>query len=365
MSSSSSPMAVPPLKDSPPFPWRLIGGAAEKKRRLRGTPGPDAEVVALSPPALLEWNRSYVCDACGRAFRRRRHHKHLRRYVLQRWGAGDAPARKRVFVCPEPGCEYHAPARALSDLPTLQNHFRRKHGRHGLWACGRGSSRPAVCADCKAHLTARDDVLRGSGSLPPPPSGQLLHIAAAPSGGGDLAPNSAMASPAAAASVAAALGPSLSPPDRPGDDHGLEMQLMPPGGSGGGGTTRRATPQSSPAALLPRLDLSLGLGGGAREIDDAAAAAAAARMMVEEAREQLVLARAEKAAAAEALEQARRRAEMAGLELASAQRLRQRAQEELGRAHAVATRQLVNARLLQLACYTAADAVSSTPWLPR
>ncbi|CAO2044739.1 unnamed protein product [Urochloa humidicola] len=341
MSSSSAP----PPEDSPPFPSRLIGGAAEKKRRLRGTPGPGAEVVALSPPALLEWNRCYVCDACGRAFRRRRHHKHLRRYVLRRWDAGDAPARKRVFVCPEPGCEYHAPARALSDLPTLQNHFRRKHGRHGLWACGRGSSRPAVCADCKVHLAARDDVLRGGANVPPAPPGQLRDIAAGPSGG----------------DLAAATGPSLSPPPGLLGD-GLELQIMPPGVSGAAVGTCTATAHPPAAAIIPGLDLSLGLGGGAREIDDAAAA----RMMVEEAREQLVLARAEKAAAAEALEQVRRRAELAGFELASAQRMRQRAQEELARAHAAATRQLVNARLMQLTCYPAADGASSTPaGLPR
>jgi hypothetical protein len=73
---------------------------------------------------------------------------------------------------------------------------------------------------------------------------------------------------------------------------------------------------------------------------------------------------AEKAAAEEARAQAQRRAELAGLELASAQRMRQQAQVELRRAHTAATRQMVNARLLQVTRYMAA-AGSSTTGLPR
>ncbi|CAL5023677.1 unnamed protein product [Urochloa decumbens] len=367
MSSSSAPTAVSPPEESS---LQLDGGDATKKRRLRGTPGRDAEVVALSPPALLGWNRCYVCEACGRGFQRRRHHKHLRRYVVppppgklrRQREAGDAPpapARKRVFVCPEPGCQYHAPARALADIPTLQNHFRRNHGRHGLWACGRGSSGPAVCADCKAHLKTSSCGGGGGGAPLPPPENspaagrQLpeIAVAAGPSGG-DLAASSAMACPTAAV---AAAEPS---------PNNLELQLTPPGDSGAA-ATRRATPPHPPvASVIPRLDLSLGLGGSARDIDDAAAA----RLMLEEAREQLVLARAEKAAAEVARKEAERRAELAGLELASAQRMRQRAREELARAHAAATRQMVNARLIQLTCCTctAAAAASSTPpELPR
>ncbi|CAL4971082.1 unnamed protein product [Urochloa decumbens] len=370
MSSSSAPTAVSPPEESS---LQLDGGAATKNRRLRGTPGThpriqnymprscgDAEVVALSPPALLGWNRCYVCEACGWGFQRRRHHKHLRRYVVppppgklrRRRDAGDAPpARKRVFVCPEPGCQYHAPARALSDLPTLQNHFRRNHGRHGLWACGRGSSGPAVCADCKAHLTT-------SGG----PPGQLHEVATGPSSGG-LAASSAMVSPASIAAAAPKVDAHSppAPPVRPGGDHNLDLQLMPPGESGAAATCI-ATPHAPAAAVIPRLDLALGLGGAHDE------AAAAARLMLEEAREHLVVASAEKAAAEEARAEAARRAELAGLELASAQRMRQRAREELARAHAAATRQLVNARMIQLTCCTctAAAAASSTPpELPR
>lgn len=99
-----------------------------------------------------------------------------------------------------------------------------------------------------------------------------------------------------------------------------------------------------------RLQLSIGVGGGAA--DDGQAASAAARLK-EEAREQLRLAMAERAAAEDARAQARRQAELAEHELASARRMRQQAQAELGRAHALrdhAVRQ-VDATLLQVTCY--------------
>nr|TKW37724.1 hypothetical protein SEVIR_1G066600v2 [Setaria viridis] len=368
MASSCAPTAVPPPEEAPRQPSLQIDGAATKKRRLRGTPGQDAEVVALSPPALLAgWNRWHGCEACGRGFRRPSNNL-LGREAGQAQAAAPAKSRRRrVFVCPEPDCPYHAPSRALADLPTLQKHFRRKHGRHGLWACGRGP----VCADCnKAHLKTcgartqlegyveRQDT--GGASWPPPAAsgggvvlglatttstsqqqGQLHEIAASPSSDG-LVVSSAMASPTAAAaatSVIAGLGASLAPPTppaRPGALN-LELQLMPPVGSCAA-VTRRAPPDR-PFSATPRLDLSLGL-GGALERD---AASAAVRLMVEEAREQLLLAMAEKAAAEEARAQAQRRAELAGLELASAQRMRQQAQVELRRAHTAATRQLAAA----------------------
>nr|XP_034591495.1 zinc finger protein SHOOT GRAVITROPISM 5-like [Setaria viridis] len=325
MASSCAPTAVPPPEEAPRQPSLQIDGAATKKRRLRGTPGQDAEVVALSPPALLAgWNRWHGCEACGRGFRRPSNNL-LGREAGQAQAAAPAKSRRRrVFVCPEPDCPYHAPSRALADLPTLQKHFRRKHGRHGLWACGRGP----VCADCnKAHLKTcgartqlegyveRQDT--GGASWPPPAAsgggvvlglatttstsqqqGQLHEIAASPSSDG-LVVSSAMASPTAAAaatSVIAGLGASLAPPTppaRPGALN-LELQLMPPVGSCAA-VTRRAPPDR-PFSATPRLDLSLGL-GGALERD---AASAAVRLMVEEAREQLLLAMAEKAAAEEA-----------------------------------------------------------------
>jgi hypothetical protein len=349
-------------------------------------------VVALSPPALLGWNRWHVCDACGRGFRRPSSKLLLQLEAGQAQAAAPArrarSRRRRVFVCPEPGCPYHAPARALADLPTLQKHFRRKHGRHGLWACGHGARTVvAVCADCKkahpktcgartqlqGHVQRQDDT--GGAIRPPPPAtdsgggvvlglaattttsqqqGQLHEIAASPSSDDLVVVSSATtASPSIAAAGAsiAALGASLSlatPPARPGT-HNLDLQPVPPRGS-------HAPPHPS-AAIIPGLDLSLGL-GFAR--DDAAAA----RLMVEAAREQLLLAMAEKAAAEEARAQAQRRAELAGLELASAQRMRQQAQVELRRAHTAATRQMVNARLLQVTRYVAA-AGSSTTGLPR
>ncbi|RCV05245.1 hypothetical protein SETIT_1G067600v2 [Setaria italica] len=383
MASSCAPTAVLPPEEAPRQQSLQMDGAATKKRRMRGTPGiiprhdqmcPDAEVVALSPPALLAgWNRWHGCEACGRGFRRPSNNL-LGREAGQAQAAAPAKSRRRrVFVCPEPDCPYHAPSRALADLPTLQKHFRRKHGRHGLWECGRGP----VCADCnKAHLKTcgartqlegyveRQDT--GGASWPPPATspppaasgggvvlglatttstsqqqGQLHEIAASPSSD-DLVVSSAMASPTAAAaatSVIAGLGASLAPPTppaRPGALN-LELQLLPPVGSCAA-VTRRAPPDR-PSSATPWLDLSLGL-GGALERDTASAAV---RLMVEEAREQLLMAMAEKAAAEEARAQAQRRAELAGLELASAQRMRQQAQVELRRAHTAATRQLAAA----------------------
>lgn len=327
-------------------------------------------MVALSPPALLGWNRWHVCEACGRGFRRPSSKLLLQLEAGQAQAAAPArrarSRRRRVFVCPEPGCPYHAPARALADLPTLQKHFRRKHGRHGLWACGHGARTVvAVCADCKkahpktcgartqleGHVERQDDT-GGTIRQPPPPAadsgggvmlglaattttsqqqGQLHEIAASPSSDDVVVVSSATT---ASPSIAAA---------------GASIAAL-------GARGNHAPPHPS-AAIIPGLDLSLGL-GFAR--DDAAAA----RLMVEAAREQLLLAMAEKAAAEEARAQAQRRAELAGLELASAQRMRQQAQVELRRAHTAATRQMVNARLLQVTRYMAA-AGSSTTGLPR
>ncbi|RLN07282.1 protein SHOOT GRAVITROPISM 5-like [Panicum miliaceum] len=197
MSSPCAPTAVLPPEEAPwqPAPTVApspslqvgIGRAAMKKRRLRGTPrvlvlrrrpcravmvtamvlgyyarllahGADlgAEVVALSPPALLERNRRCVCEACGRGFRHRRNLSVGSGATgtggctsggcsSGRPGRGEGPAPKRLFVR---GCRYDAPSCALADVPSLRKHFRRKHGRHGLWACGRGDGP----ADCKARL---------------------------------------------------------------------------------------------------------------------------------------------------------------------------------------------------------------------
>jgi len=115
---------------------------------------PDAEVIALSPGTLLATNR-FVCEVCGKGFQRDQNLQLHRRghnlpWRLRQRGPGAAPPRRRVYVCPEPGCVHHAPTRALGDLTGIKKHFCRKHGEK-RWACPRCGKRYAVQADLKAH----------------------------------------------------------------------------------------------------------------------------------------------------------------------------------------------------------------------
>jgi hypothetical protein len=197
---------------------------------------------------------------------------------------------------------------------------------------------------------------------------------ASPSRGADLVVSPvAWPGPAVASSTANAAAfhrfdpPALSSPaplERRPCVHNLELQLMPPhGGSADGLTAHPALGYcASPHSVVPqrgsdpmmRLQLSIGVGGGAMDDTSSQASASATARLKEEAREQLRLAMAEKAAAEEARAQARRQAELAEQELASARRMRQQAQAELGRAHALrdhAVRQ-VDATLLQVKCYS-------------
>ena len=114
---------------------------------------PDAEVVALSPRTLLATNR-FVCEICGKGFQRdqnlqlhRRGHnlpwKLRQRTSLPSSGGGGrqgdaaaAPPRKRVYVCPEPTCVHHDPARALGDLTAASS------ARWPVAARGRGGAAP-------------------------------------------------------------------------------------------------------------------------------------------------------------------------------------------------------------------------------
>ncbi|KAF0908400.1 hypothetical protein E2562_025071 [Oryza meyeriana var. granulata] len=126
----------------------------KKKRNLPGTPDPDAEVIALSPGTLLATNR-FVCEVCGKGFQRDQNLQLHRRghnlpWRLRQRGPGAAPPRRRVYVCPEPTCVHHSPARALGDLTGIKKHFCRKHGEK-RWACQRCGKRYAVQADLKAH----------------------------------------------------------------------------------------------------------------------------------------------------------------------------------------------------------------------
>ncbi|CAD6217474.1 unnamed protein product [Miscanthus lutarioriparius] len=142
-----APAEAVPLAAAAPAP-------VKKKRNLPGTPDPDAEVIALSPGTLLATNR-FVCEVCGKGFQRDQNLQLHRRghnlpWRLRQRGPGAAPPRRRVYVCPEPGCVHHSPARALGDLTGIKKHFCRKHGEK-LWACPRCGKRYAVQADLKAH----------------------------------------------------------------------------------------------------------------------------------------------------------------------------------------------------------------------
>ncbi|CAL4958750.1 unnamed protein product [Urochloa decumbens] len=126
---------------------------AKKKRSLPGNPDPDAEVIALSPRTLMATNR-YVCEVCGKGFQRDQNLQLHRRghnlpWKLKQRNPKEA-IRKKVYVCPEPGCVHHDPARALGDLTGIKKHFSRKHGEK-KWKCDRCSKRYAVHSDWKAH----------------------------------------------------------------------------------------------------------------------------------------------------------------------------------------------------------------------
>ncbi|KAI5012325.1 hypothetical protein ZWY2020_024459 [Hordeum vulgare] len=146
---------MPPNPTEPEQPEAAATPAPPKKKRnLPGTPDPDAEVIALSPGTLMATNR-FVCEVCGKGFQRDQNLQLHRRghnlpWRLRQRGPGAAPPRRRVYVCPEPGCVHHSPARALGDLTGIKKHFCRKHGEK-RWACPRCGKRYAVQADLKAH----------------------------------------------------------------------------------------------------------------------------------------------------------------------------------------------------------------------
>ncbi|GKB57656.1 indeterminate-domain 12-like protein [Tanacetum coccineum] len=127
--------------------------ASKKKRNLPGNPDPDAEVVALSPRTLMATNR-YICEVCHKGFQRDQNLQLHRRGHNLPWKLKQRPAniqvKKRVYVCPEPNCVHHEPARALGDLTGIKKHFCRKHGEK-KWKCDKCSKRYAVQSDWKAH----------------------------------------------------------------------------------------------------------------------------------------------------------------------------------------------------------------------
>ncbi|EXC07288.1 Zinc finger protein MAGPIE [Morus notabilis] len=158
---NSSPMAVSTASadaslSSSGYQTTAVPAAAappKKKRNLPGMPDPDAEVIALSPKTLLATNR-FVCEICNKGFQRDQNLQLHRRGHNLPWKLRQRTTkevRKRVYVCPEPSCVHHNPARALGDLTGIKKHFCRKHGEK-KWKCERCSKKYAVQSDWKAHM---------------------------------------------------------------------------------------------------------------------------------------------------------------------------------------------------------------------
>ncbi|KAK0601050.1 hypothetical protein LWI29_020886 [Acer saccharum] len=138
-SSSSATSTITQEQNPPPT----------KKRKQPGNQDPSAEVIALSPLALMATNR-FFCKVCHLGFRRDRNLQlHKRSHNLP-WNLKVRSTRKKVYVCPVPTCIYHNPARALGDLTGTKKHFLRKHCAK-TWQCDKCSKMYAVQSDCKVH----------------------------------------------------------------------------------------------------------------------------------------------------------------------------------------------------------------------
>lgn len=125
----------------------------KKRRSLPGNPDPGAEVIALSPKALMTKNR-FICEICNKGFQRDQNLQLHRRGHNLPWKLkqrnNKEVIRKKVYVCPEATCVHHDPSRALGDLTGIKKHFFRKHGEK-KWKCEKCSKRYAVQSDWKAH----------------------------------------------------------------------------------------------------------------------------------------------------------------------------------------------------------------------
>ncbi len=95
----------------------------------------------------------FVCEICNKGFQRDQNLQLHRRGHNLPWKLKQRTSteiRKRVYVCPEPSCVHHNPARALGDLTGIKKHFCRKHGEK-KWKCEKCSKKYAVQSDWKAH----------------------------------------------------------------------------------------------------------------------------------------------------------------------------------------------------------------------
>ncbi|KAL6517926.1 hypothetical protein OROMI_033627 [Orobanche minor] len=373
--------------------------AGKRKRRPAGTPDPDAEVVSLSPKTLLESDR-YVCEICNQGFQRDQNlQMHRRRHkvpwkLLKR----ETPtARKRVFVCPEPSCLHHDPRHALGDLVGIKKHFRRKHSNHKQWVCQKCSKGYAVQSDYKAHLKTcgtrghscdcgrvfsrvesfieHQDAcsmgrLRSESHPPRPPStaaaclSRTVPTSSASPSSDDTNLSVALAFPRPTEPFflahTADPGCGASAAFRNNSNHpNLELQLL---------TTSTAWHLDEPRST--QLQLSIGSsseinGDNKTEADNNSSTtdekpgattlspAAAAAKLKEEAHEQLMMAKAEKAYAEEARRQAKRYMEAAEQELADARGIRRKAQADLEEARTLQNEAVekTNSTILQITCH--------------
>ncbi|PIA61520.1 hypothetical protein AQUCO_00300800v1 [Aquilegia coerulea] len=95
----------------------------------------------------------FVCEICNKGFQRDQNLQLHRRGHNLPWKLrqrSTTDIRKRVYICPEPTCVHHNPARALGDLTGIKKHFSRKHGEK-KWKCDKCSKKYAVQSDWKAH----------------------------------------------------------------------------------------------------------------------------------------------------------------------------------------------------------------------
>ncbi|KAE8672242.1 Zinc finger protein NUTCRACKER [Hibiscus syriacus] len=126
--------------------------AAASHQAVKKKRNPNAEVIALSPTTLMATNR-FVCEICNKGFQRDQNLQLHRRGHNLPWKLKQRSAtevKKRVYICPEPTCVHHNPARALGDLTGIKKHFSRKHGEK-KWKCDKCSKKYAVQSDWKAH----------------------------------------------------------------------------------------------------------------------------------------------------------------------------------------------------------------------
>ncbi|CAK9175958.1 unnamed protein product [Ilex paraguariensis] len=95
----------------------------------------------------------FVCEICNKGFQRDQNLQLHRRGHNLPWKLRQRTStevKKRVYICPEPSCVHHNPARALGDLTGIKKHYSRKHGEK-KWKCDKCSKKYAVQSDWKAH----------------------------------------------------------------------------------------------------------------------------------------------------------------------------------------------------------------------